>query len=565
METLDEDWEADSKGSGVVSVEQFFRSWFELADVYTDSVDSDEYAAWIESLGDAIIRATSIKSLIEGDGARAATSAADEPPTAGDPAHGKHGPNGGGADEFEEYNTGAGAPASDGVADGAMEDGGAPSAPSVPSTSQRARARRRRPSVGDLELCSWEADAAILQRIGAAAAEHGALRTAAERRRWETCVKRWNEFFRFQEDEIARQRGAQMTAFVSSVVEPYKKEKTAATAAVEKAEKARQERVAVAKLAAIVQVQMFARAAKQKALAAGQQRRRSLLLMEGHEDEIDRAAQDLKLTSSSSYDVEALAPRLARSFSRTILRSAERLRRQTEAGTLLRALSLTNGVTSATAVQCNPLEFRRNTPDTMADTPFDPSAPVLPPPLPWAMMTTKPSRSPAKPPQPLAPPQALPPPPPHTPQSPQHDGRNLNRVEQHLMTAARHPPRRSSSSPTSADVPPAGGYTPWSDGPAWGGGFAQSIASSSTTVAALPQRNDGGFGVGVDHATPCGVEPNSATPSCAPPLSEPHPGAFFVTGAAYAPLPAVPSSKPQVLSGSTSMPQLRQSTPPASW
>ena len=38
MNSLEEDWEVDAKDSGQMSFDAFSRSWFELADVYVDSV-----------------------------------------------------------------------------------------------------------------------------------------------------------------------------------------------------------------------------------------------------------------------------------------------------------------------------------------------------------------------------------------------------------------------------------------------------------------------------------------------------------------------------------------------
>ena len=55
MQSAAAEWRSDSGNSGTLSQEAFAQSWFELADVYTEEVDSEEYAVFIEKISDAIV------------------------------------------------------------------------------------------------------------------------------------------------------------------------------------------------------------------------------------------------------------------------------------------------------------------------------------------------------------------------------------------------------------------------------------------------------------------------------------------------------------------------------
>ena len=46
--TLEENWVADSKGASYLDESRFFEAVFELADVWVDSIDGDEYADFLE-------------------------------------------------------------------------------------------------------------------------------------------------------------------------------------------------------------------------------------------------------------------------------------------------------------------------------------------------------------------------------------------------------------------------------------------------------------------------------------------------------------------------------------
>ena len=57
--SIADDWAADSGGTGGVGEAGFVRSWFELADVSTDSLDGGEYAGWIRQLTQQVTTALS--------------------------------------------------------------------------------------------------------------------------------------------------------------------------------------------------------------------------------------------------------------------------------------------------------------------------------------------------------------------------------------------------------------------------------------------------------------------------------------------------------------------------
>lgn len=48
------EWRVDSGGSGFLNLAAFLQSWFELADVHTESMDGEEYAAFIEKMTAAL-------------------------------------------------------------------------------------------------------------------------------------------------------------------------------------------------------------------------------------------------------------------------------------------------------------------------------------------------------------------------------------------------------------------------------------------------------------------------------------------------------------------------------
>jgi hypothetical protein len=269
--------------------------------VYTDSVTPEDYADWIEKVSTTIVAASSIRSLLvdeEGTGLR------QQPPT---------------------------------------KAAGTPSTPpDQPS--------ERKYSICDFEVLSWAMDDALLQRIG----ESATFKKKGERKQWKAERREWLSYFETEETKLKKMRDERIEAVMEPmrVLKRGEVELLAGDAADESSSR-RSERDATLKLAAMTHAKMLAQRARD-ATAAQRCTKRGWRFFEGREEEMEAAKREHH--GSNVYIGYAPTYRLTRSFSRTMLTSADRLRKHTEIhGKFLRALQLTSAVTSGSAAQNNPL------------------------------------------------------------------------------------------------------------------------------------------------------------------------------------------------------------------
>ena len=58
------DWKRDSEGTLGLDQTRFYWTWFELADLYTTSIDADEYVAFLSRMLTAIVREDKATGMI---------------------------------------------------------------------------------------------------------------------------------------------------------------------------------------------------------------------------------------------------------------------------------------------------------------------------------------------------------------------------------------------------------------------------------------------------------------------------------------------------------------------